>query len=75
MERRGPSETKRGPSGLRRGPSGRRRTEKPEGDGFGKMNYSVLVDRPGCTTGPSGVHDRTVRDCLYLTSNYALNAI
>jgi hypothetical protein len=26
---------------------------KPEGDGFGKMNYSVLADRPGCTTGPS----------------------
>jgi hypothetical protein len=33
-----PSETKRGPSGLRRG---------PEGDGFCKMNYSVLVDRSG----------------------------
>ena len=30
--------------------------EKPEGDGFGKMNYK----RP---RGPSGVHDRTVRDC------------
>jgi hypothetical protein len=27
--------------------------KKPEGDGFGKMNYSDLADRPGCTTGPS----------------------
>jgi hypothetical protein len=27
--------------------------KKLEGDGFGKMNYSVLADRPGCTTGPS----------------------
>jgi hypothetical protein len=27
--------------------------KKPEGDGFGKMNYSGLADRPGCTTGPS----------------------
>jgi hypothetical protein len=27
--------------------------KKPEGDGFGKMNYSVLADRPGCMTGPS----------------------
>jgi hypothetical protein len=53
MEKQAPSETKRGPSGLRRGPSGQHRTEKPEGDGFGKMNYSVLTDRPGCTTGPS----------------------
>jgi hypothetical protein len=48
-----PSETTRGPSGLMRGPSGRLGTEKPEGDGFGKMNYSVLADRLGCTTGPS----------------------
>jgi hypothetical protein len=39
------------------------------------MNYSVLADRPGCTIGPSGVHDRTVRDWLYLTSDDALNAI
>jgi hypothetical protein len=53
MEKQAPSETKRGPSGLRRGPSGRRRTEKPEGDRFGKMNYSVLADRPGCMIGPS----------------------
>jgi hypothetical protein len=53
MEKQASSETKRGPSGLKRGPSCRRRTEKPEGDGFGKMNYSVLADRPGCTTGPS----------------------
>jgi hypothetical protein len=43
MEKQAPSKTKRGPSGLRRGPSGRRRNEKPEGDGFGKMNYSVLA--------------------------------
>jgi hypothetical protein len=56
MEKQAPSETKRGPSGLRRGPSGRRRTEKPEGDGFGKMNYK----RP---RGLSGVHNRTVHDC------------
>jgi hypothetical protein len=27
--------------------------KKPEGDGFGKMNYSVLADRPECMTGPS----------------------
>jgi hypothetical protein len=27
--------------------------KNPEGDGFGKMNYSVLADGPGCTTGPS----------------------
>jgi hypothetical protein len=53
MEKQAPSETKRGSSGLRRGPSGQCRTEKPEGDGFGKMNYSVPADRPGCTTGPS----------------------
>jgi hypothetical protein len=46
MEKQAPFETKSGPSG-------RHRTEKPEGDGFGKMNYSVLADRPGCTTGPS----------------------
>jgi hypothetical protein len=24
--------------------------KKPEGDGFGKMNYSVLADRPGSMT-------------------------
>jgi hypothetical protein len=53
MEKQAPSETERGLCGLRRGPSGWRRTEKPEGDGFGKMNYSVLADRLGCTTGPS----------------------
>jgi hypothetical protein len=53
IEKQAPSETRRGPSGLRRRPSGRHRTEKPEGDGFGKMNYSVLADRPRCTTGPS----------------------
>jgi hypothetical protein len=53
MEKQAPSETKRGPSSLRREPSGRPKTEKPEGDGFGKMNYSVLADRSGCTTGPS----------------------
>jgi hypothetical protein len=52
-EKQAPSETTRGPSDLTRGPSGRWGTEKPEGDGFGKMNYSVLADRPGCTTGPS----------------------
>jgi hypothetical protein len=40
MEKQAPSET-------RRGPSGRRRTEKPERDGFGKMNDSVLADHPG----------------------------
>jgi hypothetical protein len=55
MEKESPSETKSGSSGLGRGPSGRRRTEKPEGDRFGKMNYSVLADRPGCTTGPSAI--------------------
>jgi hypothetical protein len=55
MENQAPSETRCGSSGLRRGPSGQRRTEKPEGDGFRKMNYSVLADRPGCTTGPSAV--------------------
>jgi hypothetical protein len=27
--------------------------EKPKGDGFGKMHFSVLADRPGCTDGPS----------------------
>jgi hypothetical protein len=53
MEKQAPSETRRGPFGLRRGPSGRHRTEKPEGDGFGKMNYSVLADCPGCTIGSS----------------------
>ena len=47
MEKQAPSETRRGPSGLRCGPSGRRGTEKPEGDGFGKMNYSILADRLG----------------------------
>jgi hypothetical protein len=46
---------KQAPSNLKRGPFDRRRTEKPEGDGFGKMNYSVLADRPGCTTGPSAI--------------------
>jgi hypothetical protein len=51
--KQGPSKTTRGPCGLRRGQSGRWGTEKPKGDGFGKMNYSVLADRPGCTTGPS----------------------
>jgi hypothetical protein len=30
--------------------------EKPESDGFGKMNYK----RP---RGPSGVQDRTIHDC------------
>jgi hypothetical protein len=50
-----PSETTRGPFGLRRGPSSRLGTEKPEGDEFGKMNYSVLAYRPGCTTGPSAI--------------------
>jgi hypothetical protein len=53
MEKRVPSKTKRGPSGLRRGPSGREEPEKPKGDGFGKMNLSVLADHPGCTAGPS----------------------
>jgi hypothetical protein len=53
MEKQAPSETKHGPSGLRRGLSGQHRTEKPEGDGFDKMNYSVLADRLGCTNGPS----------------------
>jgi hypothetical protein len=53
MEKQAPSEIKRRPSGFMRGLSGRCRTEKPEGDGFGKMNYSVLADCPGCTTGPS----------------------
>jgi hypothetical protein len=52
-EKQAPSETTRGPSGLRREPSGRWGTEKSEGNGFGKMNFSVLADRPGCTTGPS----------------------
>jgi hypothetical protein len=52
-EKQAPSETVHGPSGLRRGLSGRWRTEKPEGNGFGKMNFSILADRPGCTTGPS----------------------
>jgi hypothetical protein len=47
MEKQALSETKHGPSGLRRGSSGRRRTEKPEGNGFDKMNYSVLADRQG----------------------------
>jgi hypothetical protein len=27
--------------------------EKPEGDRFGKMHFSVLTDRPGCTLRPS----------------------
>jgi hypothetical protein len=27
--------------------------EKTEGDGFGKMHFCVLADRPGCTAGPS----------------------
>jgi hypothetical protein len=27
--------------------------KKPEGNGFSQMNYSILADRPGCTTGPS----------------------
>jgi hypothetical protein len=26
---------------------------KPEGDGLVKCIFSVLADRPGCTTGPS----------------------
>jgi hypothetical protein len=26
--------------------------EKPEGDGFSKIQFSVLADHPGCTTGP-----------------------
>jgi hypothetical protein len=55
MEKQAPSETKSGPSGFMRGPSDRRRTEKPKGDRFGKMNYSVLADHPGCTTGPSAI--------------------
>jgi hypothetical protein len=29
--------------------------KKTEGDRFGKMNYSVLADHPGCTTGPSAI--------------------
>jgi hypothetical protein len=44
--------------------------EKPgklRGDGFSKMHFSVLVDRPGCTVGPSTV--------LCLTSNNAFNAL
>jgi hypothetical protein len=57
MEKRAPSETKRGPFGLRRGTSGREELEKPEGAGFSKMSFK----RP---RGPSGVHDRTVRDCF-----------
>jgi hypothetical protein len=52
-DKRGPSGTSLGPSGLRRGPSGRQGSENPEGDGFGRMNYSGLADRPGSTTGPS----------------------
>jgi hypothetical protein len=52
-DKRGPSETSLGPSGLKRGPSGRQGSEKPEGDGFGRMNYSGLADRLGFTTGPS----------------------
>jgi hypothetical protein len=66
-EKQAPSETERGSSGLRRGSSGRRRTEKPEGDGFGKMNFSVLADRSGCTTGPSTTYltsDDAFRVCL-----------
>jgi hypothetical protein len=46
-----PSETKRGPFGLRRDRPVSEEPEKPEGDGFGKMNFSVLTDRPGCTVG------------------------
>jgi hypothetical protein len=42
-DKRGPSATSLGPSGLRRGPSGRQGSEKPEGDGFGRMNYSDWV--------------------------------
>jgi hypothetical protein len=52
-EKRAPSETKRGPSGFKRGLSDRSKTRKPEGNGFGKMHFRVLADRPGCTTGPS----------------------
>jgi hypothetical protein len=30
-----------------------KKPKKPEGNGFGEMNYRGLADRPGCTTGPS----------------------
>jgi hypothetical protein len=52
-ERRTPSRTKLGPSSLRRGPSTHWKLEKPKRAKFGKNNYSVLADRPGCTAGPS----------------------
>jgi hypothetical protein len=52
-DKREPSEISLEPSGLRRGSSGRQGFEKLEGDGFRRMNYSGLADRPGCTTGPS----------------------
>jgi hypothetical protein len=45
-----------------------KKPKKPEGDGFGEMNYRG-------PRGPSGVHDRTVRDWLHLTSDNALNVI
>jgi hypothetical protein len=54
------------PSGADR-PVGEK-LEKHEGDWFSKMYFL----RP---RGPSGVHDRTVHDYLYLTSDDTLNAI
>jgi hypothetical protein len=56
-----------GPSGLRHGPCTHWRPEKPEGVGFGKINFSVHADR---------LDARSNRPCqLYLTSNDTFNAI
>jgi hypothetical protein len=63
MEKQAPSETKRRPSGLRHGLSDRRRTKKPEGDGFGKMNYiavDIAITADRCDFNVV-VHGRTVR--------------
>jgi hypothetical protein len=52
--KRASPEIKRGSSDLRCGPYDHsKKLEKPESDGFSKMFFSILVDRPGCTAGPS----------------------
>jgi hypothetical protein len=61
-----PKERQR-PSGTMRSPSTRCKSDKPEGVGFKKMNYSAHTDHPR--------PDRTVHIILCLTSEDAFNTI
>jgi hypothetical protein len=52
-EKRAPPGTKLGPSASNAYRPLVEKPEKPKGGGLGKMHFSVLTDRPGCTVGLS----------------------